>query len=219
MGAFPWPWKVAKLRPILATFLKMWPILVSFYAFVLDFGLENVTKFGLNCATFYGNENAPYAWNFWFFWAEFFRRFFLLLPPPFLLFHPFFLLLPASSFSLLPSQSCPLSPSSFLLSCSSFLFSLFCLLLLFRSFKCDALILPSVLKIVTKIGLEKRDWKETCLRDHFWTKIFTSTVCDGRFAYFFDFKTWPKSASLPNPTKRSLQNQWWRTKRIRFRNS
>ena len=150
------------------------------------------------------------------------QNFWKILPSPSSSFPSFSSFLsPPSCFLLLllPSQSCPLSPSSFLLSCSSFLFSFFCLLLLFRSFKCDALILPSVLKIVTKIGLEKRDWKETCLRDHFWTKIFISTVCDGRFACFFDFKTWPKSASLPNPTKRSLQNQWWRTKRIRFRNS
>ena len=40
------PKKVPQLRPILVTFSKMWPILVSFFEFVSDFGLAPETFFG-----------------------------------------------------------------------------------------------------------------------------------------------------------------------------
>ena len=46
MGAFSLPKKVPQLRPILVTFSKMWPILVSFFEFVSDFGLAPETFFG-----------------------------------------------------------------------------------------------------------------------------------------------------------------------------
>ena len=46
MGAFSLPKKIPQLRPILVTFSKMWPILVSFFEFVSDFGLAPETFFG-----------------------------------------------------------------------------------------------------------------------------------------------------------------------------
>ena len=46
MGAFPSPKNVTQLRPILDTFSKMRPILVSFSTFVFDFGLDPGSFFG-----------------------------------------------------------------------------------------------------------------------------------------------------------------------------